>query len=191
MVTPYQLKTFQGSRYSLFCFNSLGKQGGTAQFDNFTVKEPLADRSANLPVGKVVVLQNLADSQLMWANPHGPVHFVGKGNTKEYEGPGCRFRVVDRGQGRVALEALNGTGYVSVLGTGMSGDVRMVKDLTDASLFVWQDMLQGQCMLLSLSTHRYLGIHPGWGSPYSADLAGSSADRLNGAVFAWKVVADR
>jgi beta-xylosidase len=55
---PYQLKTFQGSRYSLFAFNSRGKAGGTARFSDYRVVEPMADRTGNLPVGKVITLTN-------------------------------------------------------------------------------------------------------------------------------------
>ena len=35
----YQLITFQGSRHALFAFNVKGKNGGYAEFDNFTVEE--------------------------------------------------------------------------------------------------------------------------------------------------------
>ncbi|MFR9261637.1 MAG: hypothetical protein ACLVL2_13040 [Bacteroides cellulosilyticus] len=67
----YQMKTFQGVRYALFAFNTNGKAGGYADFDNFKVKEPLADRSKNLPLGKVITLTNLANGEQVWANPHG------------------------------------------------------------------------------------------------------------------------
>ncbi len=36
MTLSYQLITFQGARLSLFAFNKLGKNGGYAEFDNFT-----------------------------------------------------------------------------------------------------------------------------------------------------------
>jgi hypothetical protein len=45
---PYQLKTFQGSRYALFAYNTAGKEGGYADFEDFKVIEPLADRSNNI-----------------------------------------------------------------------------------------------------------------------------------------------
>ena len=56
MPLSYQLITFQGSRHALFCFNREGKQGGYAEFDNFTVEEPKADRSKNIPYGKTLDL---------------------------------------------------------------------------------------------------------------------------------------
>ena len=58
VLMPYQLKTFQGTRYALFAYNSEGKQGGYADFDNFQIDEPLADRSENIPTGKIITLFN-------------------------------------------------------------------------------------------------------------------------------------
>ena len=58
----YQLVTFQGSRMSLFAFNSKGNNGGYAEFDNFTVDEPMADRSNNIPYGKTFRIINLASN---------------------------------------------------------------------------------------------------------------------------------
>jgi hypothetical protein len=46
---PYQTKIFQGARYALFALNRQGKEGGYAEFDDFNVEEPLADRSRNIP----------------------------------------------------------------------------------------------------------------------------------------------
>ena len=183
---PYQLKTFQGTRLSLFAFNEQGMSGGRAFFDNFTVDEPMADRSANLPTGKIITLTNLANDTRAWANPHGMLHHVDRQN-KEYDGKGCRFRVHDRGQGRVALEAMNGTGFLTVVGAGLSADVRMMKQESEGSLFLWQDLLRGQCMLLSLKTQRYVGIAPGTGEPYGADWPGCAPDRRDGTVFRWDV----
>ena len=127
VLMPYQLKTFQGTRYALFAYNSEGKQGGYADFDNFQIDEPLADRSKNIPTGKIITLFNRGNDTRVFANPHGTLHFRGKGS-KEYETEACRFRVHDRGQGRVALEAMNGTGFVTVVGAGLSADVRLTKE---------------------------------------------------------------
>lgn len=52
MLSPYQLKTFQGVRVALYAFNKAGVNGGVADFDDFKVEEPMADRTANLPIGK-------------------------------------------------------------------------------------------------------------------------------------------
>lgn len=187
ILMPYQLKTFQGTRYALFAFNEKGKEGGYAEFDNFVLDEPLADRTKNLPVGKVIKLTNLGSGAQVWANPHGMLHSA-RPDRKYYNGDGCRFRVHDRGQGRVALEALNGTGFVTVVGAGLAADVRLMKKETKNSLFIWQDMLRGQCMLLSLVTNRYIGIDARTDEPYSAVCEGTTPNRRDGTVFTWEVV---
>jgi hypothetical protein len=181
----YQLKTFQGSRYALFAYNRDNREGGYADFLDFSLQEPMADRSANIPLGKIITLTNLADSSRVWANPHGMLHSQNKGS-KEFDGPGCRFLVHDRGNGKVALEAMNGTGFVTVVGIGISADVRLVKKETEASVFMWQDMLFNQLMLLSLKTNRYAGLTPGTGEPYAADRPGALPNRKDGTVLVWK-----
>lgn len=74
MLSPYQLKTFQGVRVALYAFNKAGVNGGVADFDDFKVEEPMADRTANLPIGKTIRLFNLADGNLMNATGHGLMH---------------------------------------------------------------------------------------------------------------------
>jgi xylan 1,4-beta-xylosidase len=184
---PYQLKTFQGTRYTLFAYNTAGKEGGYADFKNFKVVEPLADRSKNIPLGKTITLTNIASNALVWANPHGMMHSTWQGS-KEFNGPGCQFKVYDRGKGRVVLEALNGTGFLTVVGIGLSSDVRLMKEESEGSLFQWQDMLHNQCMFLSLKTNRYVGLIPDTGDPYSANHPGTLPNRKDGTVFHWKVV---
>ena len=63
MPLSYQLTTFQGSRHALFAFNVKGKNGGYAEFDNFTVDEPMADRSGNIPFGKTFRIINKANGR--------------------------------------------------------------------------------------------------------------------------------
>lgn len=185
LVVPYQTKIFQGARYALFAFNRQERTGGYAEFDDFTVEEPLADRSRNIPLGRVGSFLNLSNHQRMQAHPRKMVYSVWKG-AKEYNTTDCRFKVLDRGNGKVVLEAMNGTGYVTVAGLGMSGDLRLSPEETEDCLFLWQDMLHGQCMLLSLKTHRYVGLDPASGEPYAADWAGTSASRSGGTVFQWE-----
>lgn len=184
---PYQSKTFQGSRYALFAYNTEGKDGGYADFEDFKVNEPLADRSNNIPMEKIITLTNFANNNLVWANPHGMMHSTGQ-NSRESNGLGIKFKVHDRGKGRVALEALNGTGFITVVGIGISGDVRMMKKESEGSLFQWQDMLHNQCMLLSLKTNRYIGLTIQTGEPYAADRPGTLPNRKDGTVFTWKTV---
>ena len=185
----YQMNTFQGIRYSLFAYNVGGKNGGYAEFDNFKVVEPLADRSQNLPVGKVITLTNRANNTMIWTSPRCMLRNASP-ESKEFDIKGCQFRVHDRGKGRVALEALDGSGFVTVVGEGLSGDVRMSKKESESSQFIWQDMLRSQCMLLSLKTNRYIGLDFLTGEPYSADWAGTNPSRDNGTVFNWELVSE-
>ncbi len=186
LVVPYQTKTFQGARYALFAFNQKERMGGYAEFDDFRVEEPLADRSRNIPLGKVGSFLNLSNHQRMQAHPRKMVYSVWKGGGEEYNTTDCQFRVLDRGNGKVVLEAMNGTGYVTVTGLGLSGDLRLSPKETEDCLFMWQDMLHGQCMLMSLKTNRYVGLDPASGELYAADWAGTSASRLSGTVFQWE-----
>ena len=180
--TPYGLKTFQGVRYALFAYSATGAAGGHADFDDFRVEEPLADRSRNVPFGQVVQLSNRADGSLAWISPLGMLHSTREGAGDE----GTRFRVHDRGQGRVALEVVDGGGFLTVVGAGLAADVRVAAYESADSLFMWQDMLRGEAMLLSLRTHRYLGFSPDSGEPYAADRPGTRPDRRDGTVLAWR-----
>ena len=184
MISPYQLKTFQGVRVALYAFNKKNVNGGVADFDNFKVEEPMADRTANLPIGKTVRFFNLADGSLMDATRHGLMH--SSGNRKNMSN-GVKFVVEDRGQGKIALKTADGR-YVYIAGAGLSGDVRLTSDASKAEEFVWQDMLYNHCMLLSLKMQRYVGKHAADGSPYSADFQGADAGMKNGCVFAWEIV---
>ena len=184
MISPYQLKTFQGVRVALYAFNKKDVNGGVADFDDFKVEEPMADRTANLPIGKTVRFFNLADGSLMNATKHGLMH--NSWNSKDLSSQ-VKFLVENRGQGKVALKAADGR-YVYIAGAGLSGDVRLTADAGKAEEFVWQDMLYNHCMLLSLKTQRYVGKHPKDGSPYSADFQGADAGMKNGCVFSWEIV---
>ena len=184
MISPYQLKTFQGVRVALYAFNTKNANGGVADFDNFKVEEPMADRTANLPIGKTVRFFNLADGNLMNATRHGVMH--NSWDKKDMSNQ-VKFVVEARGQGKVALKTADGR-YVYIAGAGLSGDVRLTADAGKAEEFVWQDMLYNHCMLLSLKTQRYVGKHPKDGSPYSADFQGADAGMKNGCVFAWEIV---
>lgn len=184
---PYQLKTFQGTRFALFAYNTKGLEGGYASFSHFAVKEPLADRSMNVPVNKIIILTNLSDGRHVWANPHGML-CPGSSAMQTENDSAYMFRVLDRGKGRVALQALNGAGFVTVNGLGLSADVRLMQKETVNSLFMWQDMLRGQCMLLSLTTNRYVGLNPHTGELYAAEWPGTLPNRKDGTVFSWRTV---
>jgi len=188
MELPYQLKTFQGTRIALYAFNRGGETGGFADFLNFKVDEPLADRSANLPLGKWVSFSNLANRSILWANPHGMLHSVSMDAPSERIRQ-TRFLVHDRGEGKVVLEAADGAGFLTVVGEGLPADVRLMPKESEDSLFMWQDMVRDrQCMLLSLKTHRYIGQDVQSGEPFSADWVHARPDRKGGAVFDWREV---
>lgn len=181
MVLSYQLITFQGARMSLFAFNKNGKNGGYAEFDNFTVEEPDADRAGYIPFGKTFRIINLATGLPMHATPHGLMYDT----RADADSPQTRFRVIDRGNGKVVLQCADGR-YVFVSGFGIPGDVRLTNDINLAEEFMWQDFLNKEFMLMSMRNHRYVGKSPTTGSPYSMDYTGADPARRNGAVFRWE-----
>ena len=179
----YQLITFQGSRMSLFAFNSKGNNGGFAEFDNFTVDEPMADRSNNIPYGKTFRIINLASNLPMNATPHGLMYDSRPNDKSEH----TQFQIEDRGNGKVALKCIDGR-YVFVAGEGLAGDIQLTKDASKADEFMWQDMLRQEFMLLSMKRHLYVGKSPTDGSPYSLEFKGADPARKNGAVFKWEEI---
>ena len=181
MPLSYQLISFQGSRHALFAFNYKGQKGGFAEFDNFTVEEPQADRSANIPLGKTVRVVNLATGKPMVALEHGLLYDTDAADCS----PLTRFRVIDKGQGQVILQCEDGR-YVFCSGYGLAGDVRLTTDASKAEVFLWQDYLNHEFMLMSMRTHKYIGKSPSTGSPYSMDFAGADPARRNGAVLRWE-----
>ncbi len=181
MPLTYQLITFQGSRHALFAFNVKGKKGGYAEFDNFTVEEPMADRSQNIPYGKTIRIINKATNRPAIALKHGMLYDTHEGDMSDL----TKFKVIDRSLGRVALQCADGR-YVKVYGDGLPGDVRFTTDPKEAEMFLWQDYLDHEFMLLSLKNHKYLGKSPTTGSPYSMDFVGPDPARRNGAVLRWE-----
>lgn len=193
MPLSYQLISFQGSRHALFAFNKEGKNGGYAEFDNFTVEEPDADRSGNIPYGKTLTATSAADRWFRIINkatgrpancdPHGILYDTNTGD----KGERTQFQIIDKGNGRVALKCRDGR-YLKVYGNGLPGDVRFTRDEKEAEVFLWQDLLNHDFMLLSLKNHRYLGKSPTTGSPYSMDFTGPDPARRNGSVLHWEAV---
>ena len=170
----FQLKTFQGIRYSLFHYNTSGSPGGVADFDTFTVDEPRPRGLIKpIPYGKSIVLTSMGDGK----------------NLSIKDGKVCasdtktRFHIVDRGPGRVALRTTDG--FISVSDTGEAIIKKVSPDL--AETFQWVDMQRGDIMLLSLVTNRYLQIKPNSAEPASANLPGPRPDRLDGSCFKWKL----
>lgn len=185
IVLGYQLITFQGSRLALFCFNTLAgeagnSQSGYAEFDDFTVSEPLADRSGNIPFGKTIRIENLSTGRPMVALKHGFLYDT----DPQDQSPQTFFRVIDKGQGQVVLQCEDGR-YVTIAGEGLAGDIQLTRDERKAERFMWQDYLDHHFMLLSMSRHLYIGKNPLDGSPYSCQFRGSDPNRMNGAVMKW------
>ena len=190
MPLSYQLISFQGSRHALFAFNKNGQNGGYAEFDNFTVEEPQADRSKNIPYNKTFRIINLATGKAMHATPHGLMYDIeahGKTQANANLHKQTHFRIIDCGKGQVQLQCLDGR-YVFCSGIGMAGDVRLTTDKSKAETFLWQDYLGHEFMLMSMRTHKYIGKSPTTGSPYSMDYPGADPARRNGAVFRWEEV---
>lgn len=183
----YQKKTFQGVRFALFAFNTEGNNGGYADFDNFKIDELLSDRSKNSPIGKIVTFTNFANNQLFWNSPRSIIRSANTGS-KDFDIKTCHVKILDKGNGKITLDAVDGSGFLTVSGIGLSGDLRTQKTENEGSLFLWQDMLKNQCMLLSLKTNRYVGVNVLTGETYSADWAGEQPDKKNGTVFEWKLI---
>ena len=181
MPLSYQLITFQGSRHALFAYNKKGKNGGYGEFDNFTVQEPKANRSQNIPYSKTIRIINKATNRPAVALKHGVLYDTHAGDRSEQ----TQFKVIDRGSGRVSLLCADGC-YVKVYGDGLPGDVRFTNNVEEAEVFLWQDYLDHDFMLLSLTNHKYLGKSPTTGSPYSMDFTGADPARRNGAVLHWE-----
>lgn len=186
-IMPFSFRTFQGVRYLLFNFNEQGAEGGYADFNNFMVDEPrFRGLTKPIPYGKTITLTSLADSTILvnWEDFLRPVPI----NDRFAEANASHFRILDRGNGRVALQSVADSGFVTVKGLGGMADVRIEKEEKgDASLFQWQDMLKGDLMLMSLTTHRYLFVDPYAKSLSSADAPGARPDRKDGSCFVWKL----
>ena len=181
----FQLTTFQGVRYALFSFNAAGAPGGYADFDGFTVREPHPrGLTKPIPVGRAIFLAT-AGARVRLAADGDSVYGIGPGREPRVVGPVARFRVVDRGLGRVALR--NADGFVSVDTVGGGSRVRLRKgEPGDTETFQWIETPYGELVLLSLATHRYLRI--GGPKAVTADGTGPAPDRTDGVTLDWRVV---
>lgn len=185
-IMVFQGRTFQGVRFGLFNYNTQGKEGGCADFNSFIVNEPRPrGLTKPIPYGKIITLSSLADSTILvnWKNFLRPV-MKSAGVTQN-----AKFKVIDKGNGRIALQSVTNGGWVTVIGSGGMAEVRIEKEEQgDASLFQWQDMLKGDMMLMSLSTHKYLFADPYQKSLCSANAPGARPDRKDGSCFFWQVI---
>jgi beta-xylosidase len=178
-VMAFQLKTFQGIRYALFAFNDQGRPGGYADFDSFAVSEPQPKGLMHpIPLGKWVTLTLQKPAMSL-------VEHEGSIVAKAVAGDAARFRIVDRGQGRVAL-ALAG-GHLSINATGDA----WVKPGAPGTgeTFHWMETIYGEPMLMSLATDRYLTVDPASGQ-VSATSSGARPDLEDHARFVVTEVGD-
>lgn len=160
----FQLKTFQGVRYSLFHYNTNGSPGGYADFDRLTVDEPNPrGLSKPIPTGQTITLATMGDGKELVLN-----------------GSSTRFKVIDRKLGRIALQTESG-----LLSVTPSGEVILKPgDPTEAETFQWIETPQGDLTLLSLATHRYLRLDPQT-SAISATHPGPQRGKPDGSRFTW------
>jgi hypothetical protein len=178
---PFQLKTFQGVRYSLFHFNTGTAPGGQADFNGFDVSEPRPrGLTKPIPYGKRITFGDLSNGNVLAA-----VEGKLQSSAQADHATGCL--IVDRGRGRVALQTAAGT-YVSVGGTGKTGEIRMKPGKPgDAETFQWVDLQRGDTLLMSLATHCYI-VAPRTPGPIAANHAGPPPDRKDGSCFQWRIV---
>jgi len=173
-VMAFQLKTFQGIRYALFAYNDRGQAGGFADFDSFAVAEPNPKGLMHpIPLGESVTL-TLADPALSLAEHEGSIVARAEG--------AAAFRLVDRGQGRVALAFAGG--HLSINATGDAWVKPGVAGTGET--FQWMETVYGEPMLMSLATNRYLTVDPASGQ-VSATSPGARPDRADHARFVVRV----
>jgi beta-xylosidase len=184
----FQLTTFQGVRLALFNYNTEGKPGGYADFDNFRLDEPRASGiERSIPVGKTITLASGADGSLLAVDNQSMALVSVAADAPGAAVQDVRFQVVDLGKGRVALKAANGR-FVSAGGDRVSLADLAGKAPGEAESFQWINLLRGDTMLMSLATHHYLAGKPGNPGPVTASAAGPRPDRKDGACFKWKAV---
>ena len=157
----YGLITFQGVRNSLFAYNTRsGAEGGYADFDAIEVKE---EPRPAIPYRRRIELAVLGRTTPL---------ALGKATV---------FTVVDRGLGRVALEADGG-----VLSVGQDRMVSLRRGQpAEGETFQWMETFDGDLILMSLATKRYLRVDPG--GQVLADSAGPRPDGQDGVRFRWRV----
>jgi xylan 1,4-beta-xylosidase len=166
----FQLGTFQGIRYSLFAYNSTGTKGGTAAFDAFEVEQPHPRGLMRpIPAGQSVRLASV-----------GSDHGLGVAGDALAAASPVDFRVRDMKLGRVALE--HGGRFVSIARDGAA--TLTGKSPGDAESFQWIETPNGDLVLMSLATMRFLRIDRAT-RRISADAAGPLPDGSDGVRFRW------
>jgi xylan 1,4-beta-xylosidase len=179
----FQLKTFQGVRYSLYHYNTDGAPGGYADFDRFTVEEPHPRGMMKpIPYNQEINLSVRGGESLLVVQDNKLIR-ISK-NDSLTQKPFVSFKIVDRGLGRVAFQS-NG-GYLSVVASGdRSHVVLKTGDPTETETFQWMENVYGDLILMSLTTNRYL-CGSSDGKEVAADHPGPLPDRCDGSCFVWE-----
>ena len=183
-IPGFQLQTFQGVRPSLFNFNTSGKPGGYADFDNYTVVEPRARGiEREIPTGKTITLTSGADGSYLAADTQNNLLI----NSTNAAAQDTHFHVVDLGLGRVAFKASNGR-FVSASENGVILKVVAGKKFSEAESFQWINLIRGDTAFMNLVNHRYLATKPNQPGPVTANATDVTPARKSGVEFKWKTV---
>ncbi|WP_140985560.1 glycoside hydrolase family 43 protein [Asticcacaulis tiandongensis] len=167
----FQLKTFQGVRYSLFNYNTTSVEGGYADFDEVTIHQPHPQGLMRpIPYGQSVTFTGFNQNTGLSVT-----------DGKLSDGTPTAFEVIDLGLGRVALKS--GDHYLSV-NTDASVTLKTGEPSTSES-FQWIETPYGELVLMSLVNHRFLRIDPTT-KKITADSPGPQSDAQDGVRFIWK-----
>jgi hypothetical protein len=180
----FQLRTFQGIRYALFAYNTLGNSGGRADFANFTVHEP-APRGAMTPIpyGQVVRIENATSGHTLAASGQRLISIPASTDN------GTGWRIIDVKNGRVALQHVETGGFVTISGLGTASRVSIQKSRAgDRQAFQWTETIHGDILLLSVSGHRNLQVFPD--GQVSAAAEGTTFDNHNASRLRINLVSD-
>ncbi|WP_146403205.1 family 43 glycosylhydrolase [Planctomycetes bacterium CA13] len=182
----FQLRTFQGVRYSLFHYNTKGTDGGFADFDSFVVDEPHPHGLMRpIPVGQEIAL-SLHGLGKCLAVRDGELSAI-RIPANPSQADGTKFIVVDRGLGRVALKS--GDRFVSVTKTDRGSGVSLKEcQPGDSETFQWTENPYGDLILMSILTHRHLRVGPA--NQITADHPGPQPSRKDGSCFVWTRASD-
>ena len=178
----FQIKTFQGVRYSLFGYGENGPSDGYADFTSCSVDEPRPrGLTAPIPSMQPVVFSEQGNGRIL-AVRNGMLKGVAASEAAE----GDALTVVVCGPGRVALRTADGCLVSVAASSAVESAVGLErKDAPEtAEMFQWVDMQRGDLMLLSLVTHRYLRVQQD--GTVTADHPGPSPDRRDGSCFGWR-----
>jgi len=167
----FQLTTFQGVRYGLFNYSLAGKQGGSASFDSFEVIQPdTRGLQRPIPYGKRVQLMS-----------DGHDYGLAVDGSQPKAGVAISLRVINRSLGRVALKWRDR--FLSIDDQGAARFTRTSP--SDGETFQWIETPDGELVLLSLRTQRYLRIDPE-SRQVDATSPGPRPDRSDGVRFEWR-----